>query len=100
MNIEQVKPLPGRLLVKQMQSPSMAGRFWIPPNARTTTSMSVVVATGPDISVVAPGDIVHLDESQGRVVKLDNQTYREVSIDHILSKLVLDDDSDLEASDG
>lgn len=68
-----IRPLKDRLVVRRFESPSVHGVIFLPESAREQCNVGEVVAVGPKVDGVFPGDTVYFGpfvdfESEGLVL--------------------------------
>jgi len=82
-------PLADRVAVKRnaAEDEVTAGGIFIPGHVKTPPSEAVVIAVGPDVKALKPGEQVLLGRYVGVEITIDNETLVLVTESEILGKI-------------
>jgi len=72
-----ILPLFNKVLIRKDDAPEKKGVIWIPPTVRDSQPVlsGTIVAVGPDVKYLLPGDYVVFSQYSGSQIKVDGQTY-------------------------
>lgn len=81
----ELEALKGRIIIKQLDTPSMRGNFFVPKTARTKLPIALVISVekNPNHNVL-PGQIVLFRTDFGRDFEHEGDLLRDVPIDSVV----------------